>query len=1231
MLCTRCGEKNEDGVRFCSACGHDLSQGTPSSGEPLPPGLEHSPEAVPAPRAPGDVGTKPPSETGGVAAGGLASGKLVAGRYRIERTLGVGGMGTVYLATDERMQRQVALKFINPPQFWQSRELYLRFLREANVCLDLTHPNIIRIYNLDEWEGQTYLVMEYLHGQTLRERLQQNKQEGKSFDWALISAMMQQLLAAVGHAHAQGVIHRDLKPVNIMMARKKRGGRRLVVMDFGLAKPTEGVEITTSGVAMGTPYYMAPEQYSKGAVDHRADIYSLGVIAYELLTGRLPVGHTPPPPSQLRSDLPKGVDAWVFKALEHNPQNRFQSVQEMHEALRAIGAQPQDLWWTRPVSKGEKAPEPAALQQDKEAEELALRLAADEEEDKRLAEAEEQKRRETEEEARQLEAEGKQRKDFEGSLLLVQQWEQKSEKKSPWTLESPRRPKRDRGTRAGRKVLWALVGCALCGGIGWLIWQALNPTKPVSPSSSPAASVRPTQTAVKPTAKPPKSTLQAGRQAPIYTAWPFDAAEAARRQDETAKTLGVPKETALNLGVPKDSSLGEPVSLRLVLLPAGTLIMGTAPEDLPKLPPEESQPQARSWFDKSVPWEGPPHQVTISRAFYMAATEVTQEQYEVVLGRNPSKLKGATLPVDGVSWNDAAEFCRKLSDKIGRAVRLPTETEWEYACRAGTATAYYSGNDMANLGDYAWFKQGMTGDPQVPRIHPVGQKKPNAFGLYDMHGNVAEWCQDRFGPYEGTAAVDPQGPATGADRVFRGGNAPDPWWGLRSARRIGMAGDSALLGRGFRVVVEVRPGELPSGPAPVKATPVAVAPTTIPTPPPADEAGWVSLFDGKSFDGWQASENPQSFTIRDGMIVAHGAYSHLYYVGPVQGHNFKDFELMVEVMTEPGASGGIAFHAQYQEKGLPATGYDVQINNTPQDPKKTGSLHYVRDIAVSPVKDREWFTCHVTVRGKRIVIKVNDTTTVDYVEPDDWQPPRELKVDRRLSSGTFALEAHDPNSVVYYRNIRVKPLASGLVSDSGWTTLFNGKDLTGWRQIGGTAPRWKVENGVLYCDGKDNDWLSMPREYSDFEMSLEFKLPPAGNSGVFLRHSGQGDGAYNGMEIQLLDDYASQYANMRPEQFCGSVFDVAAAAPGVPKTNKRWPQRASKPANQWQNIVILCVGRRVKVTLNGQVVVDANLDSFPDKVAKHPGLKQTSGYIGLQNYATRCDFRNIRIKELGAK
>jgi len=162
---------------------------------------------------------------------------------------------------------------------------------------------------------------------------------------------------------------------------------------------------------------------------------------------------------------------------------------------------------------------------------------------------------------------------------------------------------------------------------------------------------------------------------------------------------------------------------------------------------------------------GPKHEVTISKPFYMGVTEVTQAQYQAVMGTNPSNFKGAANPVETVSWNDATEFCKKLSEKTRQTVRLPTEAEWEYACRAGTQTAYSFGDDPSALGDYAWWVKN-SGNT----THPVGQKKPNSWGLYDMHGNVWEWCADWLGEYPKGPVTDPCGPATGSDsRVRRGG------------------------------------------------------------------------------------------------------------------------------------------------------------------------------------------------------------------------------------------------------------------------------------------------------------------------------------------------------------------------------------------------------------------------------------------------------------------------------
>jgi hypothetical protein len=186
------------------------------------------------------------------------------------------------------------------------------------------------------------------------------------------------------------------------------------------------------------------------------------------------------------------------------------------------------------------------------------------------------------------------------------------------------------------------------------------------------------------------------------------------------------------------------------------------------------------------------------------------------------------------------------------------------------------------------------------------------------------------------------------------------------------------------------------------------------------QKGWQNLFDGKTLDGWKASENKNTFSVRDGMIVAVGPRSHLFYVGPIQNANFKNFELKADVMTKPGSNSGIYFHTEYQETGWPSKGYEAQVNNTHSDWRKTGSLYAVKDVNESPAKDNEWFTEHIIVRDKRIIIKVNGKTTVDWTEPEDFT--LEGQPGRKLSSGTFALQGHDPKSVVYFKNIMVKPL-----------------------------------------------------------------------------------------------------------------------------------------------------------------------------------------------------------------
>ena len=228
--------------------------------------------------------------------------------------------------------------------------------------------------------------------------------------------------------------------------------------------------------------------------------------------------------------------------------------------------------------------------------------------------------------------------------------------------------------------------------------------------------------------------------------------------------------------------LGGGVKMDFVLIQAGSFMMGA----------EQGEANER-----------PVHQVKITKPFYMGAYEVTQAQWRAVMGENPLALKGDNMPAERVSWEDCEKFVAKLRGKVGQGMicRLPTEAEWEYACRAGSQAAYCFGDDEGGLGEYAWCSPGAEGS-----THPVGQKKPNAWGLYDMHGNVWEWCADWYdeGYYAKSPVEDPKGPAEGELRVLRGGA-----WHVhpviaRSASRFRYDPVLRYLSTGCRVVVSAQ-------------------------------------------------------------------------------------------------------------------------------------------------------------------------------------------------------------------------------------------------------------------------------------------------------------------------------------------------------------------------------------------------------------------------------------------
>jgi hypothetical protein len=189
--------------------------------------------------------------------------------------------------------------------------------------------------------------------------------------------------------------------------------------------------------------------------------------------------------------------------------------------------------------------------------------------------------------------------------------------------------------------------------------------------------------------------------------------------------------------------------------------------------------------------------------------------------------------------------------------------------------------------------------------------------------------------------------------------------------------------------------------------------------PRADE--WLSLFDGKSLQDWKVGDNAATFSADSGMIIVHGNTAHLFYDGSVQQHHFKNFEFKADVKTMPGANSGIYFHTAFQQGGWPSKGYEVQVNNSHTDWRRTGSLYGIEDVKEVYVKDNEWFTEQIKVQGKRVIIKINDKTVVDYTEPDNVKRDAGNE-ERIISSGTFALQGHDPKSIVYFKNILVKPM-----------------------------------------------------------------------------------------------------------------------------------------------------------------------------------------------------------------
>ena len=633
---------------------------------------------------------------------------LVIGDYHVLDVIGEGGMGLVYKARHRFMDRVVAIKVMHTARAGNAN-LAQRFAREVKAAAALNHPNIVTAYDAGQTADGLYLAMEYVDGPDISQVLHANG--ALSVDQAVNITI--QAARGLAFAHARNIVHRDIKPANLLLGRDGM----VKILDMGLARFTEEAEhstevsLTMAGRLMGTIEYMAPEHAASAKdADHRSDIYSLGCAMYRMLTGKLPYGgttpvekliaqreHPIPSLSDTSEQIPAVLQGIFARMVAKKPEDRYQSADEVIADLTAAAPNAEKCAVSNlavmkvpavaPESSGDAVETtPDAL----DAGEL-LQVASEDEPTPMGQSA-----------------------NFPGVSVS----QPPAGEYEPVTDGIPVARKADR-----KKLLVAAIAFLALVGIGVGLWAILSPSA-LAPEPAPRPSL--------PTGK-----------AKIYTQWPYDAAEAVRRRDETAKALGVEPEMELDLG--------GGVKMKLVLIPAGEFVMGS--------------PRSEVGFENK---DIHAHKVTISRPFYMGVTEVTQEQYTYFMERAPGAggFHPPQEPAQGLFWEDATAFCEAMSKKTQRLVRLPTEAQWEYACRAGANTRFSFGDNEEDSDAYGWCKAN-----SGRSTHPVGQKKPNPWGLYDMHGNVSEWCRDWHdrSSYLRADIVDLDNTTKGRPYALRGG------------------------------------------------------------------------------------------------------------------------------------------------------------------------------------------------------------------------------------------------------------------------------------------------------------------------------------------------------------------------------------------------------------------------------------------------------------------------------
>ena len=728
-------------------------------------------------------------------------GFLIGDRYRVARLLGQGGMGMVYLVEDTQLDDELrAIKTIKPELLLDKKgAAYLK--REAQASISLSHQNIVRIMNYEQWQSISYVIMEYVDGQTLEELLLEN---GPLSPQDFVPLALQ-ICAGLEHSHSMQIVHQDIKPANIFI--NKRGTAKIA--DFGIARVLKDTATRMTGMmASGTLIYMSPESLKGQKPSVKSDIYSLGITFYEMLSGEPPFHrgditwqHFNQEPEPL-AGVPDSLNSAVLQTLAKDPGERPASAESLALMFTAGEAKvvtpaptiaaPDKKQKQETLSGGDLYQQGIAAMEQQKLEEARDLFQQAIEADPKLEEIIVPDLSRCEYELQKLEEEQKAAREQEEKERLAARERQAELSRIPAYLIAAKRhlenEEHDKAKELYQKVLKLDPGNS----------EALEGIDLVEESARLAEEkLAKAEAELRQKQKKKEKAEQEQREKENENRRKAEAEKRKKRQELIKKHWWKVAASLLALIVIilfsyenewlkaqniKNSLTSFPIgntgqSIKMVRIPSGSFFMDS----------EEGDSN-----------EKPVRRVTISKDFYMGIYEVTQAQYQTVMGKNPSHFEGENNPVEEVSWNDAQEFCKKLSQLTGNKYRLPTEAEWEYSARAGTTTKYFWGHDDSIAGNYSWYNDNSNG-----KTHPVGEKLANAWGLHDMAGNVWEWCKDKWGSYPSGVVTDPKGAQNGDSRVFRGGSWDDSTRAIRSAIRSGVAPASWGDYIGFRVVRDV--------------------------------------------------------------------------------------------------------------------------------------------------------------------------------------------------------------------------------------------------------------------------------------------------------------------------------------------------------------------------------------------------------------------------------------------